>query len=283
MKLAFRLSYGAKMMFISIVSFSLMHLCVKAIPDIPVHQLISFRSVFSILICVYILKSKAIPMWGNNKPILLARGFVGTLSLLCFFYSIQHLPLATAITVSNLIPLFALGLSALFIKEKITWTHALFFLISFVGVLLLKGFDTRVSLLDLSIALLAAFFTACAHFTVRKLRDTDHPWVIIFYFPLVAIPLIVPYTLFHWVWPTPFEWSMLVLVGVFTHIGQVYLTYAYAHEEVSGVTNIYYIGILLSLFYGYLLFEETFPWSSYVGMSLILLGVFLNLKQKKKV
>lgn len=280
MKLTFRLSYGAKMMFISIVSFSLMHLCVKVIPGIPVHQIISFRSLFSFLICLYILKSKAIPMWGNNKPILLLRGIVGTLSLFCFFYSLQHIPLATAITISNLIPLFALGLSALIMKEKVTLHHVFFFLISFLGVLLLKGFDTRVSLLDLSIALMAAFFTASAHFTVRKLRDTDHPWVIVFYFPLVAIPLVLPYTLFHWIWPTPFEWGMLVLIGVFTHIGQVYLTYAYAKEEVSGVTNIYYIGILLSLFYGYLLFDETFPALSYLGMGLILLGIFMNLNRK---
>ncbi len=275
--LNFKLTQGAKMMFISIVSFSLMHLCVKAIPAIPIHQIISFRSVFSILICFYILKTKSIPMWGKNKPLLVVRGIVGTLSLLCFFYSLQHLPLATAVTVSNLIPLFALGLSALFISEKITWVQSLFFFLSFLGVVLLKGFDSRVSLFDLSIALMAAFFTACAHFTVRKLRDTDHPWVIIFYFPLVAIPLVVPFTLLNWVPPTLFEWTMLLLIGLFTHIGQVYLTYAYAHEEVAGITNIYYIGILLSLFYGYLFFEETFPALSFLGILLIVGGIFLNL------
>jgi drug/metabolite transporter (DMT)-like permease len=227
-----------------------------------------------------VIKNLQISFWGNNKPILLLRGAVGTLSLLCFFYSLQNLPLATAVTISNLIPIFALVLSVLFIKEKITWLQGSFFLLSFAGVALLKGFDSRVDLWDLSIALLAAFFTACAHFTVRKLRDTDHPWIIIFYFPLVAIPLIVPYSIIHWVWPTAFEWLMLFLIGVFTHIGQVFLTYAYAKEEVSGVTNIYYIGILLSLMYGYLFFDETFPFLSYLGMALIVLGIFFNLAFK---
>ncbi len=274
------ISAGAKMMFFSIVSFSLMHLCVKAIPGIPVHQIISVRSVFSILICLYTLKQNKIPMWGNNKPLLILRGLIGAFSLFCFFYSIQHLPLATAVTISNLIPLFALTLAAFFLKEKISGFQWFFFMLSFAGVALIKGFDDRIQLNDLLIALCAAFFTACAHFSVRRLRDFDHPSVIIFYFPLVTIPLVLPYTVFHWVMPNLFEASMLFLIGLFTHIGQVYLTHAYAKEEVSGVTNIYYIGIILSLFYGYLFFDETYTWLSIAGMCLIVSGIMLNMYYK---
>jgi drug/metabolite transporter (DMT)-like permease len=276
-----KVSAGAKLMFFSIVSFSLMHLCVKAIPNIPVHQIITFRSVFSIIICFYTLRKNNIPFWGNNKPLLILRGLVGALSLFCFFYSIQQLPLATAVTISNLIPLFALVLAALFLKEKIAGFQWLFFLLSFAGVLLIKGFDHRITLINLSIALSAAFFTACAHFLVRKLRSHDHPLVIIFYFPLVTLPLVAPYTVTHWVSPDLFEWSLLLLIGLFTHIGQVYLTHAYANEEVAGVTNIYYIGIILSLFYGYVFFNETYTFTSLAGIVIIIAGILLNVYYKK--
>jgi drug/metabolite transporter (DMT)-like permease len=278
-----KVSPGAKMMLLSIVSFSLMHLCVKALPEIPVHQIITFRSVFSILICVYTLKKKKIPFWGNNKPLLILRGLVGAFSLFCFFYSIKHLPLATAVTISNLIPLFALGLAAVFLKEKITGLQWLFFLLSFAGVALIKGFDNRILFTDLMIALCAALFTACAHFSVRKLRDYDAPDVIIFYFPLVTLPLVGPYTAFHWVNPDAAQWGLLLLIGLFTHIGQVYLTKAYSNEEVSGVTNIYYIGIILSLLYGYLFFDETYNFMSYSGMALIIAGILLNLYYKNSL
>lgn len=219
-------------------------------------------------------------MWGNNKPLLIARGLVGAFSLFCFFYSIQHLPLASAVTISNLIPLFTLTLAAIFLKEKITPFQWFFFFISFAGVLLIKGFDNRIALPDLLIALSAAFFTACAHFTVRRLRETDHASVIIFYFPLVTIPLVLPYTVTHWVSPDLFEWGMLLLIGLFTHIGQVYLTKAYAQEEVSGVTNIYYIGIVLSLGYGYFFFHETYTALSFAGIGLIVTGILLNIYYK---
>ena len=268
-------------MFFSIVSFSLMHLCVKAIPHIPVHQIITFRSIFSIIICFYTLRKNNIPFWGNNKPLLILRGLTGALSLFCFFYSIQQLPLATAVTISNLIPLFTLVLAALFLKEKITGFQGLFFFLSFAGVLLIKGFDNRITLLDLSIALCAALFTACAHFLVRKLRNYDHPFVIIFYFPLVTLPLVAPYTTTHWVNPDLIEWCLLLLIGLFTHVGQVYLTQAYANEEVSGVTNIYYIGIILSLFYGYVFFDETYTFMSFAGITLIIVGILLNIYYKK--
>jgi len=277
-----KLSKGAKMMLISIVSFSLMHLCVKSIPDIPVHQIITFRSVFSLIICIYVIKKQKISFWGNNKPLLILRGIVGAASLFCFFYSIKLLPLATAVTISNLIPIFTLVLAALVLKEKIEGKQWLFFLLSFLGVLLIKGFDSRVAISGLIIALSAAFFTSCAHFLVRKLRDYDSPEVIIFYFPLITLPLVGPYTFLNWVPPTNFEWLMLALIGAFTHVGQIFLTRAYANEEVSGVTNMYYIGIILSLFYGYLFFGETYPLLSFVGMALVLAGILLNLVMKKK-
>jgi drug/metabolite transporter (DMT)-like permease len=274
---------GARMMFFSIVAFSLMHLCVKAIPDISVHQIISFRSLFSILICIYTLKKDKIPFWGNNKPLLILRGSVGAFSLFCFFYSIQHLPLATAVTISNLIPLFTLILAALFLKEKIAGWQWLFFLISFSGIFLIKGFDNRVNLTNLTIALLAALFTACAHFLVRKLRDSDVPAVIMFYFPLVTLPLVGPYTALHWVTPDAFEWAMLLLIGTFTHIGQIYLTNAYAKEEVAGVSNIYYLGTILSLCYGYLFYDETYNLLSFSGMALIIGGILLNVYYKNAI
>ncbi len=276
-----KISDGVKFMFFSIVAFSFMHLCVKAIPNIPVHQIITLRSVFSISVCIYTLRKNNIPFWGNNKPLLILRGLVGALSLFCFFYSIKNLPLATAVTISNLIPIFALTLSAVFLKEKIKGYQWLFFFVSFAGVCVIKGFDNRVSSFDLVIALVAAFFTACAHFTVRKLRDFDHPMVIVFYFPLVTIPLIAPYTFTHWVQPDWFEWGILFLIGLFTHVGQVYLTEAYKNEEVSGVTFIYYIGIVLALGYGYFIFGETYNFQTALGIFLIISGIGSNLVYKK--
>jgi drug/metabolite transporter (DMT)-like permease len=263
-------------MMVSVFLFSLMHLAIKAIPNIPVHEVISFRSLFSFVICLYLLKKSRHSFWGNNKRLLIFRGLVGTASLFAFFYAIRLLPLATAVTISNLIPLFTLLLAAVFLQEKIYWQNWLFFFISFTGVLLIKGFDPRVTTIGLIAALSAALFTAMAHFTVRKLRDTEFSLVIVFYFPLVTIPLVVPYTATHFVVPVGMEWWMLLAIGVCTHVGQVYLTKAYRDEEVSGVSNVYFIGIVLALMYGVLFYSEHLNWAGYLGIGFICAGIALN-------
>lgn len=271
------MSKGIQFMIWSVLSFSLMHLCVKALPGIPVFQIIFARSVFSIAVCYVDLKSQKINIWGNNKKVLILRGLFGVVGLTAFFWSIQNMPLATAVTISNLIPIFTLILAAFILRERILPVQWYFFLLSFTGVIFIKGYDPRVEWLEVGVAITAAFFAACAHFLVRRLRESEHPLIIVFYLPLVTIPIIVPFVIASWTDPTLQEWGLLFLVGLFTHIGQVFLTKAYQREEVSKVSNIYYLGIVLAVIYGYVFFGETFNFFTWLGMGLIVSGIGLNI------
>jgi drug/metabolite transporter (DMT)-like permease len=270
------MTLGIRYMLLSIVSFSLMHLCVKAIPAIPVTQTILLRSVFSIVFCYIAIKQARVSIWGNNKTFLILRGLVGMLSLICFFYSIQLLPLGTAVTIGNLVPFFTLFLAFLFLKEKIPSLKWLFFSISFCGVLLIKGLDKEVNTIGIVLGLLAAFFTSTAHFIVRKLRDTDDTSVIMFYFPFITIPFMLPFAFFQWKAPDAREWLFLVLIGITTHVGQLFLTKAYKYEEVKNISYVYYLGIVLSFIYGITFFGEFIGWKSSVGVGLVILGMVLN-------
>ena len=68
---------GAQYMIISSFAFSLMHLCVKALPHIPVFELVFFRSIVSLIISYIALRKKSVPVLGNNRKVLLARGMFG--------------------------------------------------------------------------------------------------------------------------------------------------------------------------------------------------------------
>ena len=60
--------------------FSVMTVCVKKIDQrIPILELVFFRSLLSLLITSIIIKNKNINPWGNNKPLLITRGILGTL------------------------------------------------------------------------------------------------------------------------------------------------------------------------------------------------------------
>lgn len=274
-------SKGAGYMLISLVAFSLMHLLVKFIPHIPVPEIIFFRSVIALVLSYAMVKQEGVALWGNRKGLLVLRGLAGVTSLLAFFYAIHHMPLATVVTITNLVPFFAMMLSVIFIGEKISKLQWLLVIVAFIGVYMIKGFDVRVQTNYLIITIFAAFFTAAAHFLVRKLRDSEAQSVIIFYFPLVSIPIVLGPMLYFWVTPSWVELLVLLAIGGVSQIGQIFLTRAYRYEEIGNIAGLYYIGLLLALFYGYFFFQETFNVMTIVGMLLVLSGAVLSVVKNK--
>ncbi len=271
----------------SLFFFSLMHLLIRFVPNVPIPEIILYRSLFSLLISGAMIQRQGISFWGNRRGLLVLRGITGALSLMCFFYAIRYMPLAAAITVTNLMPFFALLLSVYFLKEKVSQLQWFFMALAFIGVYLVKGWDDRIEVLPLLAAIGGAVFTAGAHFLVRKLRDTEASDVIIFYFPLVSIPamtiiMLVPGFGYEWYWPNAQDWVYLFFIGLFTHVGQLFLTKAYRHAEIGDLAPLYFLGILLALGYGYFLFQETYSWGAIGGMGLIVLGVALSFMNKAK-
>jgi drug/metabolite transporter (DMT)-like permease len=108
--------------------------------------------------------------------------------------------------------------------------------------------------------------------------------VVVFYFPLVALPFALIGTLFNFVMPTGTDWIFLILTGIFTQLGQTFMTMALQREKASGIVNLQYAGMLFSLIFGFYIFNETYPLLSLAGMVLIVLGIILNFtisKQRK--
>ena len=212
------LSQGVKHMLWAGIFFSFMNLGVKLLPDMPVMQIVFFRALFVLVITFIYLKKNHIAILGNNKKILLLRGLFGFLALSLYFYTIQHMPFASAVIIMQLSPIFTTLFAIVLLKEKIKPLQLVFFFLSFVGVLFIKGFDTRISVVMLAIALLAAAISALAYNMIRLLKDTDHAMVVVFYFPLVAIPFSGTYTAFHFQMPTAYQWFILLLVSISTQI-----------------------------------------------------------------
>ena len=271
-------------MLVSTFFFSLMNLSIKFVPHIPAFELIFFRALISLILSYVLIKHKGLNAMGNNKKFLLLRGFFGMLSLTTFFFTLQKMPLASAVTLQYLSPIFAVILAVFFLKENVHWIQWLCFAVAFAGVAIIRGFDARVEFPYLVLGVLSAFFSGLAYNAVRKLKDSDHPLVVVFYFPLIALPFSIIACFFVWVMPVGIDWLWLILIGVFTQIAQVNLTYALQNERLASVSGLNYLGILYALFFGYFFFDETYNWIVLLGIFLVLTGVLLNffLKAEKK-
>lgn len=275
------ISQGVRFMLIATFTFSLMKVCVKVLSHIPPIEIILFRSIISLIICVYFLHKQKVSIWGKNKKILILRGASGAAALVLYFGLLQQIPLAAAATVLYMSPIFAAILGIFLVRERVAPIQWLFFLISFGGVLTITGFDTRISLTHLIIGISSTVFSGLAYNFIRILKTSEHPLVIIFYFPLVTLPIAGTWSTQVWVQPNGWDWLFLILVGVFTQIAQFFMTKSYQTEELSKVAIINYTSIIYVLGFGWIFFGEQFNFMTYIGMGLVLLGVVANVVFKK--
>ena len=259
-----------------------MKVFVKMVPHIPAIEIILFRSVISMGISLFFLTKQRVSIWGNNKPVLIGRGVAGAVALVIYFSLLQQIPLATASTLQYLAPVFTAVLGIFLVGEKVRNIQWVFFAMSFAGILVIQGFDPRISFIHVIMGIAASFFMGLAYNFIRKLKTSEHPLVIIFYFPLIMLPISGIWTTFVWVQPQGTDWLILILVGIATQVAQFLMTKAYQKEELSKVSILTYIGIIYSLAFGFFIFDETYNLVTYGGMALVLSGVILNVMWKKK-
>ena len=277
------MSKGVKYMLIASLFFAVMNVLIKFVPRIPAVEIVFFRSVVSLVLSVSLLKYKRIRIWGDKKLLLVLRGLFGAIGLITFFFMLQEIPLASAVTVQYLSPIFTSILGIWIVKEKVSPVQWIFFAMAFTGILVIQGFDTRVSLLFTGIGLVSAIFSGLAYNMVRKLGATENPLVIVFYFPVVTLPITGIVCLFIWVTPTLTEIVYLVGIGVITQFAQFYLTKAFQVEELSKIASLKYLGIIYALIFGYFIFDESYSIGAFAGIALVLIAVGLNVWFKTKL
>lgn len=274
------LKKGVVYMLISIVGFALMNLVVKFMPHIPATELVLFRSLVSLILSLIMIRQKKLNPFGNNKTWLIIRGVFGVSALTLFFYTLQKLPIGSAITIQYLSPIFTAMFAIFLLGEKMRSVQWLYFLISFLGIAIIKGFDPNISLPLLLAGVGSAILSGVAYNAIRKLKDTDHPVVVVFYFPLIATPIMAIVALFIWVTPTGWDWLYLVLMGVLTQIAQINMTKAYQAAPLNKVAPLKYGGIVLVIGFDVLIFGISYSWMVILGIILVISGVLLNMLLK---
>jgi drug/metabolite transporter (DMT)-like permease len=271
---------GMVFMLISVVCFSLMNLVVKYLPHIPATELVLFRSIVSIALSLWMIRQRNLNPFGNNKFWLIQRGVYGVIALTSFFYTLQKMPIGPALTIQYLSPIFTAIFAIFILKERMRPVQWIYFLVAFAGIALIKGFDSQTSMLLVGLGITSAIFSGLAYNAIRKLKDSDHPVVVVFYFPLIATPIMAIVSIFHWVTPIGWDWLLLVLMGVLTQIAQVNMTKAYQAAPVGKVAPLKYIGVLLAIGFDISLFAVHYEWFTLVGMAMVVAGVVLNMLHK---
>ena len=198
-----------------------------------------------------------------------------------FFISFKYLPIGTAVSLRYIAPIFAAIFAVFLLKVKLKPIQFLFFLIAFVGVLILKGFDPNVSNTGMILVISASFFTGLVYVFIRKIGQKDHPVVVVNYFMFLATLVGGIISVFIWVQPKGWDWVLLTSLGIFGYFGQVYMTKAFQAAATNRVAPIKYTEVIFTILIGVFWFQDDYSIWSFLGLFLIISALIANTLVKK--
>ena len=199
-----------------------------------------------------------------------ARGFVGFMGNLCFFFALVHIPLGDTVTIQFSRPLFMIVLAALFLGEAVGIRRGAATLVGFAGILMItKPFGAGFDPWALS-ALGGAFFGTLVVLTIKLLSRTEQTVTIMFYFALFTTLFAFIPAMATWQAPTPMEWLLLILTGVLGIIGQGLFTHGVGLGDTSFVMPFDYLRIVYSFVLGMIWFAEVPGFWSFAGAAVII-------------
>ena len=258
------ISPGIRAMAIGAFWFSIMALLVRlAGRRLGSMEIVLMRGLMTLALSWWALKQAGIHPWGTQRKLLIFRGALGSMALLCYFYSLLHLPLGEAALIQNMNPVFATLLAAYLLHEHLRAPEVVCLVTSLLGVLLIAhpaplfgGNAGPVSPIAIVIALGGAFFSGSAYTLVRKMRATEHPLIVVFYLPLLSVPISLPFAFAGWIWPNVNEWLLLIGIGVTTQLAQVNMTRGLQLERTARATTTGYLQVAFAVVWGAIILGE---------------------------
>lgn len=192
--------------------------------------------------------------------------------MFAFFWSLGQIKLGTASVLLHTSPLFIVMLSGKLIGEVSQKSTKLLAALSFVGMLMIVRPDTLDVEWGTLAALFAGFLAALAYMTVRKLRSTDPPARIVFYFSAISMVVCAPLVLPGLHMYSVKEALALLGVGLTATGGQLFMTQAYRVERADIVGPFSYATVVLSYLFGLVFWGESVDLVSALGVLLIVLS-----------
>jgi drug/metabolite transporter (DMT)-like permease len=270
----------------SALYFSLMSVLVKwAGATVPFEQIVLARTLCGLVFTWGALTRLGISPWGHRRDLLFLRGLFGFTALSCFYFALTRLPLADATIIQYTNPLMVAALAAAILGERLGRRDMAAMALGLAGVVVVTqpsfifGGPARLPSFEVTVASAGAFASACAYVTVRKLGQTENPLVVVFWFPLVSLPVALPWGLSADHIPNVRELAILLGVGICVQAAQVRLTQGLQLEKAGRAMAMTYLQVLFAAGWGMLFFNEALDREALLGGASVLAGSVLLLKR----
>ena len=260
--------------------FALMSVCIKfASPYFGPLEIVCYRGAIGVLFMWALCRSRGVSLQTSVPMMHVWRNVVGVSALVCWFYAIAHLPLATAMTLNYMsgvwVAAFLVGGTLLMgqladIRRQGPLVMAV--MAGFAGVvMMLRPTLEQNQLFAGLIGLLSGLMSALAYIQVAALGRVGEPEArTVFYFSLgAALAGGIGMQFFDTHALNTVQALWLLPVGILAALGQLCMTRAYTRGATMVVANLQYSGIVFAALLGLLLFGDQLPLIGWLGMATI--------------
>ena len=257
-------------------------------------QILLVSSLFSFLFLLIInCFNGSIKEIKKYKPkdylIIFALGVIGIFLYDLFFYlGINAMQASQAFIINYLWPIMTVLFACIILKEKFTIRKIIAIIISFIGVIIVSSNGNLLSIEKSSLmgtiyCLLAAILYGLFSALNKKQNYNKYTSMMLFYFNSTIISLIYVIATKRFFVPELNQTLGLLWIGIFTS-ATAYTSWALAlaKGDTARISNIAYLTPFISLVWTGIVLKEKISFYSVLGLVIIVLGIFIQMKNKKE-
>ena len=260
----------------------------------PLHEIVLVRSVIVIPLILFVLA----PLEGGRirirtaHPLLnISRGVLMAIANMGYFLGLAAMPLADAMAIFFIAPLFITALSVPLLGESVGYQRWLAVLVGMFGVIVMLRPGASAIHAAAGFPVVGALAYALMQSLARRLGPTDRASTMALYvhgtFFVIATVIgltigdgrfggtgdaSLDFLLRAWLWPAPRDLVTMMMCGLCMGIGGFLVTQAYRIGPASMVAPFEYTALPLGVILGIVLWNEIPGTSNLLGMALIVVG-----------
>jgi S-adenosylmethionine uptake transporter len=198
-----------------------------------------------------------------------------------FFYALSVLPIADAMALSFLSPLFVVLFGVMLLGERFTPSIAMALAAGIAGMLVIVGGQLGAgtypvgALGGVAAVVVSAVTYALVIVLLRARAGVDPIPVIVLLQNVLPALLLAPLAFTVWLTPTPRDWALFFVCGLLGVSGHLLITNAFKRAEAARLAPVHYTVLPWGIFYGWLVFGDVPGLTTLFGAGLIVVATLI--------
>lgn len=214
----------------------------------------------------------------------LARSVLSVGAATSFFYALSQLPIAEAMALSFVAPIFIAMFGVLILKERFDSRIGVALLIGIAGMLVIVGgqiggrpYAGSATRGAIAVVVSAVFYALVIVMLRARANRDPLPTIVLIQNAAPAVILALP-ALLTWQTPAAADLGMFLVIGCLGVGGHTLLANAFMRAEAARLAPIHYLVLVWGTLYGWLIFGDVPGLATLAGASLIVAGTWLTRK-----